>query len=88
LSTIDITHSLLAATGLSRIDVTYIVAGVCALAGIAAFVGLIVVPAVGAYRHAGHRFVAVLLSFYVLAAMMGVGLLGAGAVIWIWGRYG
>ena len=88
MSTIAITHSLVAATGLSRIDVTYIVAGVCALAGIAAFVGMIVVPAVGAYRRTGHRFVAVLLSFYVLAAMMGVGLLGAGAVIWIWGRYG
>jgi hypothetical protein len=29
-----------------------------------------------------------MLSFYVLAAMMGIGLLGAGAVIWIWGRYG
>ena len=87
MSTIAITHSLLAA-GRSRIDVTYIVAGVCALAGISAFVGLIVVPAVGAYRHAGHRLVAVLLSFYVLAAMMGIGLLGAGAVIWIWGRYG
>jgi len=88
LSTIDLTHPLVAGVGLSRIDVTYIVAGVCALAGIAAFVGLIVVPAVGAYRSTGQRFVAVLLSFYVLAAMMGVGLLAAGAVIWIWGRYG
>jgi hypothetical protein len=28
------------------------------------------------------------LSFYVLAAMLGIGLLGAGAVVWIWGRYG
>ena len=74
--------------GLSRIDVTYIVAGVCGVAGTAAFVGLILAPAVGAYRRSWQRLVAVMLSFYVLAAMMGIGLLGAGAVIWIWGRYG
>ena len=73
---------------LSRIDVTYIVAGVCGVAAVAAFVALILVPAVGAYRHTRHRMVAALLSFYVLAAMMGIGLLGAGGVIWIWGRYG
>jgi hypothetical protein len=37
---------------------------------------------------AGCRLVAAVLSFYVLAAMIGLGLLGAGGVIWIWGRYG
>ncbi len=73
---------------MSRIDITYLVAGVCGLAGLAAFVGLILVPAVGSYRQSWQRLVAVMLSFYVLAAMMGIGLLGAGAVIWIWGRYG
>ena len=52
------------------------------------FVGLILVPAVGAYTRSWQRLVAVVLSFYVLAAMIGVGLLGAGGVIWIWGRYG
>jgi hypothetical protein len=72
----------------SRIDITYLVAGVCGLAATAAFVGLILVPAVGAYRQAWQRLLAVVLSFYVLAAMIGIGLLGAGGVIWIWGRYG
>ncbi len=73
---------------MSRIDITYLVAGVCGLLGTAAFVGLILVPAVGSYRSAWQRVVALVLSFYVLAAMLGVGLLGAGGVIWIWGRYG
>jgi hypothetical protein len=87
--TVNATHvTPLVVASLSRIDVTYIVAGVCGLAAVAAFVGMILVPAVGAYRHTRHRLVAAVLSFYVLAAMMGIGLLGAGAVYWIWGRYG
>ncbi len=73
---------------MSRIDITYLVGGLCGLLGTAAFVGLILVPAVGSYRHTWQRLVAAVLSFYVLAAMIGIGLLGAGGVIWIWGRYG
>jgi hypothetical protein len=72
----------------SRIDITYLVAGACGLAAMVAFVGLILVPAVGAYTRSWQRLVAAVLSFYVLAAMIGIGLLGAGGVIWIWGRYG
>jgi hypothetical protein len=72
----------------SRIDITYLVAGACGLVATGAFVGLILVPAVGAYTRTWQRLVAAVLSFYVLAAMIGIGLLGAGGVIWIWGRYG
>ena len=73
---------------MSRTDITYLVAGACGLVAAGAFVGLILVPAVGAYTRTWQRLVAAVLSFYVLAAMLGVGLLGAGGVIWIWGRYG
>jgi hypothetical protein len=72
----------------SRLDITYVVAGVCGLAGISAFVGLILVPAVSAYPRTWHRLVATVLSFYVLAAMIGLGLIGAAGVVWVWGRYG
>jgi hypothetical protein len=72
----------------SRTDITYLVAGVCGVAGTAAFVGLIMVPAVGAYTRTWQRVVAVALSFYVFASMVGIGLLGAVGVLWIWGRYG
>lgn len=73
---------------MSRTDITYLVAGVCGVAGMAAFVGLILVPAVGAYTRTWQRVVAVALSFYVFASMVGIGLLGAVGVLWIWGRYG
>lgn len=73
---------------MSRTDITYLVAGVCGVAGMAAFVGLILVPAVGAYTRTWQRVVAVALSFYVFASMVGIGLLGAAGVLWIWGRYG
>ena len=72
----------------SRIDITYLVAGVCGVAGTAAFVGLILVPAVGAYTRTWERLVAVVLSFYVFAAMIGIGLLGAYGFYWVWSRYG
>ncbi len=83
-----VSRYLVAGLSLSRIDTTYVVAAVCGIAATGAFIGLILVPAVGAYRRSWQRLIAVVLSFYVLAAMMGIGLLGAGAVIWIWGRYG
>jgi hypothetical protein len=72
----------------SRLDITYLVAGICGVAATAAFVTLILVPAVGAYTRTWQRVVAAMLSFYVLAAMLAIGLIGAGGVIWIWGRYG
>jgi hypothetical protein len=72
----------------SRLGITYLVAGICGVAATAAFVTLILVPAVGAYTRRWQRVVAAVLSFYVLAAMLGIGLIGAGGVVWIWGRYG
>ena len=73
---------------MSRLDITYLVAGLCGALGIGAFVGLILVPAVGSYQRSWQRLVATVLSLYVLAAMVGVGLLGAAGVVWLWGRYG
>jgi hypothetical protein len=72
----------------SRIDITYLVAGVCGVLGLAAFVGLILVPAVTAYARVWQRLVAAVLSFYVLAAMIGVGVLGAVGVYELWITYG
>ncbi|HLW95177.1 MAG TPA: hypothetical protein VKS25_07370 [Solirubrobacteraceae bacterium] len=73
---------------MSRLDISYLVAAVCGAVGLAAFVGLILVPAVGAYERVWQRLVAAVLSVYVLAAMVGLGLLGAVGVVWLWGRYG
>ena len=73
---------------MSRLDITYLVAGVCGVLGLTAFVGLILVPAVTAYSRAWQRLVAAVLSFYVLAAMIGVGVLGAVGVYELWITYG
>jgi hypothetical protein len=73
---------------MSRIDITYLVAGVCGVLGLAAFIGLILVPAVTAYTRVWQRLVAGVLSFYVLAAMIGVGVLGAVGVYELWVTYG
>ncbi|MHB8533504.1 MAG: hypothetical protein ACYDC2_12370 [Solirubrobacteraceae bacterium] len=51
---------------------------VCAAVfGLAAFVGLIVAPAWSAYSRTWERMAAVFLSLYVLAALVGIGALGA-----------
>jgi hypothetical protein len=72
----------------SRLDVTYLVAGVCGVIGIGAFLGLILVPAVSAYQRTWQRLVAGVLSLYVLAAMVGIGLLGAYGLYELWIKYG
>lgn len=73
---------------MSRLDVTYLVAGVCGVIGIGAFLGLILVPAVSAYQRTWQRLVAGVLSLYVLAAMVGIGLLGAYGLYELWIKYG
>ena len=73
---------------MSRLDVTYLVAGVCGFAGAAAFVGLILVPAVSAYTRGWQRVAAAVLSCYALAAMVGIGVLGAYGVYELWINYG
>jgi len=63
---------------MSNTSITYFV-GVCAGAfSFAAYVAFVAVPAWGAYSRVWQRVAAVFLSLYVLATMVGVGvLLGA-----------
>ena len=72
----------------SRLDITYLVAGVCGVAR----PRRVHRPDPGARRlrlHAAwQRAVAAVLSFYVLAAMIGVGVLGAVGVYELWINYG
>jgi predicted PurR-regulated permease PerM len=64
--------------------ITYLVGGCCAVFAIAAYAAWILVPALSAYSRWWERAAAAFLSLYVLAAMVGVGLLGGGAVVWFW----
>ena len=71
---------------MSNTTITYIVAAGCGLLGLIAFVMLLVVPAVTAYRRPVERVVAVVLSFYVLAAFVGAGILLGALIILEWPR--
>ena len=66
--------------------ITYIVAAGCGFLGLLAFVLLLVVPAVTAYRRPVERVAAVILSFYVLAAFIGAGVVLGALIILEWPR--
>jgi hypothetical protein len=66
--------------------ITYVVAGGCGFLGLLAFVLLLVVPAVTAYRRPVERVAAVILSFYVLAAFIGAGVVLGALIILEWPR--
>ncbi len=58
---------------MSNQTITYIVSAGCAAIVIIAFTTLVLVPALSAYRSPVARIGAFLLSLYVLAAFVGVG---------------
>ncbi len=60
---------------MTNTEITYLIAGAAAVLSLAAWIGLIVVPAWGSYSRIWERLVSVVLSVYVLAAFL---LAGAG----------
>jgi hypothetical protein len=71
---------------MSNTAVTYLV-GVClGVFGLTAFLALVVVPAVTAYKRPLERVGAVILSLYVLAALLGIGVVLGGLIIYEWPR--
>lgn len=62
----------------------YYVFGAAGLVSLAAFVGLILVPALGSYGRAWEKFAAGFLSLFVLAALVIVGLIAGGVVFYYW----
>jgi hypothetical protein len=66
--------------------ITYLV-GVCAgVFGLAAFCALVVAPAITAYRRPLERVAVVILSLYVLAALVGVGIVVGALIVLEWPR--
>lgn len=66
--------------------VTYIVAITCGVFALAAYVGLILVPAWQSYSRVWQRIAASFLTLYVLAAFVALGAGGGLAVVWFWDR--
>jgi hypothetical protein len=70
----------------SNQSITYLVAACCGVFALAAYVAFILVPAWTAYSRAWERVAAAVLSLYVLAAFVGLGVAGGGAIVWFWDR--
>jgi hypothetical protein len=71
---------------MSNQSVTYLVGACAGVFGLAVFCALVVVPAITAYRRPLERVAVVVLSLYVLAALVGVGVVLGALVVVEWPR--
>jgi uncharacterized membrane protein len=70
----------------SNTSITYLV-GIClGVLGLAAFCALVLVPAITSYRRPLERVAAGILSLYVLAALIGIGVVIGAIVVLEWPR--
>lgn len=72
---------------MSNQTVTYLVGACLGVFGLAAFCTLVLAPAITAYRRPLERVAVVILSLYVLAALVGVGVLLGALIILEWPRF-
>ena len=72
---------------MSNQSITYLVGACACVFGFAAFCTLVLVPAVTAYRRPFERVVVVVLSLYVLAALVGIGVLLGALIVVEWPRF-
>ncbi|MEA2313728.1 MAG: hypothetical protein QOI03_420 [Solirubrobacteraceae bacterium] len=70
---------------MSRTAVNDLVAVCAVVFGLALYAGLILRPAWSSYGRLWERLAATALSLYVLAVLVGVGVLGALAAVYFWG---
>ena len=77
---------LLSAIGapLLALGTEYYLFGVAGLVSLAAFIGLILVPALGSYGRRWEKLAAGFLSLFVLAALVIAGLILGGVVFYYW----
>lgn len=71
---------------MSNQSITYMVAAVCGVFGVAAYAAFILVPAWTAYSRLWERVAAAFLSLYILAAFVGLGVVGGAAIVWFYDR--
>ena len=69
---------------MSRTDINYLVAVCAGTFGLALYAGLILIPAWTSYPRLWQRLAATVLSLYVLAVLVGVGVAGALVAVYFW----
>jgi hypothetical protein len=67
-------------------QVTYLVGACLGVLGLVAFCTLVLAPAITAYRRPLERVAVVILSLYVLAALIGIGVVLGAVIILEWPR--
>jgi hypothetical protein len=67
-------------------QVTYLVGACSAVFGLAVFCTFVLVPALTAYRRTWERLAVVVLSGYILAALVGVGVVAGALIVLEWPR--
>jgi hypothetical protein len=70
---------------MTRSQINELVAAAAGLISLGLFAGLILVPAWSSYSRLWERLAATVLSLYVLAVLVGVGVVGALAAVYLWG---
>jgi hypothetical protein len=70
---------------MSRTEIADLVAVCAGVFGFALYTGLILVPAWSAYTRMWERLAATVLSLYVLAVLVGIGIAGALVFVYYWG---
>jgi hypothetical protein len=70
---------------MSRAAINELVAGGAGVIGLALYAGLILRPAWISYSRLWERLAATVLSLYVLAVLVGVGVAAALAAVYFWG---
>jgi hypothetical protein len=70
----------------SNQSITYLVGACASVFGLVAFGTLVVAPAITAYRRPLEKAAVVVLSLYVLAALVGVGVLLGALIVVEWPR--
>lgn len=69
---------------MSSAQITYVVASVCGIGALSAFVVFIAFPAWSAYSKTWERVAAAFLSMFVLVALLLVGAAGGAAIAYYW----
>ena len=72
---------------MSNQSITYLVGACASVFGVIAFCTLVMVPAITAYRRPLEKAAVVVLSLYVLAALVGIGVLLGALIVVEWPRF-
>lgn len=70
---------------MTRTQINELVGAAAGLISLGLFAGLILVPVWSSYSRVWERLAATVLSLYVLAVLLGVGVVGALAAVYFWG---